>query len=262
MLESYIFRSDEVGQRIGDALIARRRARRERAAAHSTGSAMRGIDEQLHRRAAARRASSIASSTRPAFAPGSASCRAITASCSSSTRRVGITGGVGIGDEWTTGMHEAPPRSLARHRRAHRGTGGARHAAGVRHDVGARATSASGAARTGFSAARRAARISIPPTDAPALVGIIEGEPLRLRVSRALQIQAISAERSIWIATAYFAPSAVGGRSAQRRGARRRRRAHPRAEPQRPPVGLASSRAATTAACSRTACASGSGRAR
>src|SRR6185437_3573586 len=33
------------------------------------------------------------------------------------------------------------------------------------------------------------------------------GEPLRLRVSRALQIQAISARRSIWIATAYFAPS-------------------------------------------------------
>jgi cardiolipin synthase len=46
-----------------------------------------------------------------------------------------------------------------------------------------------------------------PATDEPALVGIIEGEPLRLRVSRALQIQAISAKRSIWIATAYFTPS-------------------------------------------------------
>jgi cardiolipin synthase len=46
-----------------------------------------------------------------------------------------------------------------------------------------------------------------PATDTPSLVGIIEGEPLRLRVSRALQIQAISAERSIWIATAYFIPS-------------------------------------------------------
>jgi cardiolipin synthase len=56
---------------------------------------------------------------------------------------------------------------------------------------------------------RRAARGSHldPSTHTPALVGIIEGEPLRLRVSRALQIQAISAERSIWIATAYFAPS-------------------------------------------------------
>jgi phosphatidylserine/phosphatidylglycerophosphate/cardiolipin synthase-like enzyme len=46
-----------------------------------------------------------------------------------------------------------------------------------------------------------------PSTHTPALVGIIEGEPLRLRVSRALQIQAISARRSIWIATAYFTPS-------------------------------------------------------
>jgi cardiolipin synthase len=46
-----------------------------------------------------------------------------------------------------------------------------------------------------------------PATDRPALVGIIEGEPGRRRVARALQIQAVSAERSIWIASAYFAPS-------------------------------------------------------
>jgi cardiolipin synthase len=46
-----------------------------------------------------------------------------------------------------------------------------------------------------------------PSVDPPALVGIIEGEPGRFRVSRALQIQAVSAERSIWIASAYFTPS-------------------------------------------------------
>jgi hypothetical protein len=46
-----------------------------------------------------------------------------------------------------------------------------------------------------------------PATHTPALIGIVEGEPLRLRVSRALQIQAITATRSIWIATAYFIPS-------------------------------------------------------
>src|SRR5581483_8626495 len=46
-----------------------------------------------------------------------------------------------------------------------------------------------------------------PSTDAPALVGIIEGEPGRFRVARALQMQAVSAERSIWIASAYFVPS-------------------------------------------------------
>ena len=42
---------------------------------------------------------------------------------------------------------------------------------------------------------------------ARSLVGIVEGEPLRLRVARALQMQAIAAERSIWIASAYFMPS-------------------------------------------------------
>jgi cardiolipin synthase len=46
-----------------------------------------------------------------------------------------------------------------------------------------------------------------PAMHEPALVGIIEGEPLRLRVARALQMQAIAAERSIWIASAYFTPS-------------------------------------------------------
>ena len=38
-------------------------------------------------------------------------------------------------------------------------------------------------------------------------MGIIEGEPLRMRAARALQMQAISAERSIWLASAYFVPA-------------------------------------------------------
>ena len=40
-------------------------------------------------------------------------------------------------------------------------------------------------------------------------MGVIEGEPWRLRVARALQIQAVSAERTIWIASAYFYPSSA-----------------------------------------------------
>jgi cardiolipin synthase A/B len=46
-----------------------------------------------------------------------------------------------------------------------------------------------------------------PVVDPPSLVGIVEGEPGRFRVARALQIQAVSAERTIWIASAYFTPS-------------------------------------------------------
>lgn len=43
--------------------------------------------------------------------------------------------------------------------------------------------------------------------DPLSLVGIIEGEPGRLRVSRVMQLQAVAAQRSIWIASAYFMPS-------------------------------------------------------
>ena len=55
----------------------------------------------------------------------------------------------------------------------------------------------------------RAARNSwIDFTDAPpALVGIVEGEPGRFRVSRALEVQAASARDRLWIATAYFIPA-------------------------------------------------------
>jgi cardiolipin synthase len=46
-----------------------------------------------------------------------------------------------------------------------------------------------------------------PYTAQGAVVGIIEGEPWLLRVARALQLQAVSAEQRIWIASAYFYPS-------------------------------------------------------
>ena len=39
------------------------------------------------------------------------------------------------------------------------------------------------------------------------MVGIVEGEPWRLRVGRALHLQAAAAQRSIWVASAYFVPS-------------------------------------------------------
>jgi cardiolipin synthase len=48
-----------------------------------------------------------------------------------------------------------------------------------------------------------------PGKNVGAVVGIIEGEPWRLRVARALQIQSVSAERTIWIASAYFYPSSA-----------------------------------------------------
>jgi cardiolipin synthase len=119
---------------------------------------------------------------------------------------IGITGGVGVGREWTTGV-------LKTHRSRWRDTavridGPAAHDMVQAFDHMWQRTK--GHERRGSHRfLRRPARGAHldPAHDTPALVGIIEGEPLRLRVSRALQIQAISAQRSIWIATAYFLPS-------------------------------------------------------
>ena len=120
---------------------------------------------------------------------------------------VGITGGIGIGTEWKTGVLKrrgspwrdtavriAGPAALdmsyAFHRMWLRSFGHERRS-NARHRLVRRTRGSDIDARS----------------HEPALVGIIEGEPGRFRVARALQIQAVSAERSIWIASAYFVPS-------------------------------------------------------
>jgi cardiolipin synthase A/B len=203
-LESYIFRSDEVGQRMGEAL---------------TRAAARGLKVQLLYDWIGGRGTSrafirhlekggveVAVFNPPGF-------RAWLGFVPRDHRKllvvdgsVGITGGLGVGREWTTGVQKE-------HRSRWRDTA-------VRIDGPAAADMSKafdhmwrrtkGHERRGSHRfLRRPARGAHldPSTDQPALVGIIEGEPLRLRVSRALQIQAISARRSIWIATAYFTPS-------------------------------------------------------
>src|ERR1051325_8759193 len=109
---------------------------------------------------------------------------------------VGITGGVGVGHEWTTGM-------LKEHRQRWRDTAVMIDGPAASDMITAfdrmwrRAT---GQERRGSHRfLRRPARGAHldPATHTPALVRIGEGEPLRLRVSRALQIQALSAQRSI-----------------------------------------------------------------
>jgi len=118
---------------------------------------------------------------------------------------VGVTGGVGIGNEWM-GKTE-------RHRGHWRDTA-VRIEGPAAHDMQQAFNTMWERAikrerRGSHRLTRRIARGAHldPATAEPALVGIIEGEPLRLRVARALQMQAISAERSIWIANAYFVPS-------------------------------------------------------
>ena len=203
-LESYIFRSDEVGRRFGEALT---RAAERKVAVRllldyvgvrgTSRSFLRqlmrsGVDVQIFNRFG----------FRPWFGVVPRDHRKLLVV----DETIGVTGGVGVGREWTTGV-------LKRHRSRWRDTAVVIEGPAARDMIAAFETMwrrTVGRERRGSHRfLRRAARGSHldPSTHMPALVGIIEGEPLRLRVSRALQIQAISAERSIWIATAYFAPS-------------------------------------------------------
>ena len=203
-LESYIFRSDEVGHRLADAMVA---------------AAKRGVSVRLlldwvgargTSRAFIRQIIRGGVDVKVFNPPG---FRAWLGLVPRDHRKllvvdetVGVTGGVGVGREWTTGV-------LKTHRQRWRDTAVVIEGPAARDMIAAFETMwrrTVGRERRGSHRfLRRAARGAHldPSTHTPALVGIVEGEPLRLRVSRALQIQAISAERSIWIATAYFAPS-------------------------------------------------------
>lgn len=121
--------------------------------------------------------------------------------------RVGFTGGMGVGREWTHGL-------LHKRRSPWRDTvvriDG--EAAIFMHQAFVRMWARS-LGRTREWKQQRRTHLALREThlnaryDPAALVGIIEGEPGRLRVSRAMQLQALAAERSIYIATAYFVPS-------------------------------------------------------
>jgi cardiolipin synthase len=203
-LECYIFRSDEVGERMADALIrATKRGVSVRLLLDWVG--IRGTSRAFLKRI---RASGVevAIFNPPGFHRWLGAVPRDHRKLLVVDGRIGLTGGVGVGREWTTGVQKI-------HRSRWRDTavrieGAAASDMQQAFDHMWRRTK--GHERRGSHRfLRRQARGAHldPSTDQPALVGIIEGEPLRLRVSRALQIQAISARRSIWIATAYFTPS-------------------------------------------------------
>jgi cardiolipin synthase A/B len=203
-LETYIFRSDEVGRRVSDALIrAAKRGVEVRLLLDWFGlrGTSRAFIKQLRISGV-----DVAIFNPPGFRRWLGVVPRDHRKVLVIDAAVGITGGLNIGREWTTGI-------LKRHRSAWRDTAVKIDGPAARDMLQAfdrmwRRTR--GEERRGSHRfLRRQARGAHldPATDQPALVGIIEGEPLRLRVSRALQIQAISAKRSIWIATAYFTPS-------------------------------------------------------
>ncbi len=204
VIESYIFRSDDVGQRLGDALIrARARGVSVRLLLDWVGirGTARGFLKKLRNGGV-----EVAIFNPPGFRAWFGAVPRDHRKLLVVDNRIGITGGVGVGREWTTGVQKL-------HRSRWRDT-----AVRIEGDAASDMSQAfdhmwrrtKGHERRGSHRfLRRQARGAHldPATDQPALVGIVEGEPLRLRISRALQIQAISARRSIWIATAYFTPS-------------------------------------------------------
>lgn len=121
--------------------------------------------------------------------------------------KLGITGGVGIGQEWRLGS--VGPKRTPWRDSAVQIKGPAAVAMERAFDaMWLRAVGAGPTRRESHRMVRAARNSWIDFADAsPALVGIVEGEPGRFRVSRALEIQAAAAREKLWIATAYFIPA-------------------------------------------------------
>ncbi len=121
--------------------------------------------------------------------------------------KIGITGGIGIGEEWRMG-------SVGPKRRPWRDT--AVQIQGPAAEAMERAFDTMWLRAMGLGPTRRQQRRMVRAArnswmdfaDAPpSLVGIVEGEPGRFRISRALEVQASAARERLWIATAYFIPA-------------------------------------------------------
>ena len=203
-LESYIFRSDEVGREFGDAL---------------TRAVERGVHVRLLRDWVGARGTSgswlkrlrkagveMAVFNPPGFRGWFGLVPRDHRKLLVVDSRRGVTGGVGIGREWTTGV-DAKERSRWRDTAVLIDGAAALDLEAAVDNMWRRANTTERRGSHRFLRRRARGAHLDPAVDTPVLVGIIEGEPLRLRVARAFQMQAISAERSIWIATAYFAPS-------------------------------------------------------
>jgi cardiolipin synthase A/B len=211
-LEQYIFHGDEVGRRASEALIAAAaRGVAVRVLVDWIGSLGTGSGFFRHLR---RHGVDVRIFSRPSLRPWLGFVPRDHRKLLVIDGETGVTGGIGIGVEWRTGI-------LKRRRSPWRDTAvridgpAAQDMLTAFDRMWTRAVSRERRSAIRLAGGRRAARLIArrthgahldPATDAPSLVGIVEGEPGRLRVARALQMQAVSAERSIWIASAYFVP--------------------------------------------------------
>jgi cardiolipin synthase A/B len=206
VLESYIVNSDSVGGRFADALIAAAaRGVRVRLIADWVGS-------WTTTRAFWRRLREGGVDVRIFNPPG---LRAWLGLVPRDHRKllvadeeVAITGGIGLSEEWSgivKRKRRAPWRDTAVRIRGPAAVDMAR----AFETMWKRANFEERRAARRHAIRRARNTDTTPEQSSGAVVGIIEGEPWRLRVARALQIQSVSAERAIWIASAYFYPSSA-----------------------------------------------------
>ncbi len=212
-LESYIFRDDAVGRRFADALI-RARGRNVRVRVLSDWIGSRTTPRAFWRRmrdagAEVRIFNKLGFRKWLGLVPRDHRKVLVV------DEAIGVTGGIGLGDEWADRLPQDRPsrwRDTAVRIEGPAATDMARafdamwlRSVGQERRDSARLRIRRDPRRHLVKAAR-GTEVD-PSKDVGAIIGIIEGEPLRLRIGRALQIQAVSAERSIWIASAYFVPS-------------------------------------------------------
>jgi len=202
-LESYILRDDTTGHRFADAL-GRAAARGVHVRVIGDWIGMRGTSRSFLDRLR-RSGVHVRVFNRPGFRRWLGLVPRDHRKLLVADGTVGVTGGIGIGDEWRgiLGRKHLPWRD-----RCARIEGPAaadlqrafehmwRRAAGQRPSREERRM-------------RRAGRNTTldPATAPPALVAVVEGEPGRFRVGRVLHLQCAASERSVWLATAYFIPS-------------------------------------------------------
>jgi cardiolipin synthase A/B len=203
-LESYILRDDGVGQRFAAALAAAA-ASGARVRVLGDWVGMRGTGSRFLR-ALPPRGVEVRVFSPPGFRPWLGLLPRDHRKVLVVDGKAGLTGGIGISEQWQHGMIRKR-RSPWRDRCVRIEGPAAAHLESAFERMWRRAA--------GERPSREERRLRRSPRNAhldpataePSLVGIVEGEPGRMRVARALHLQAAAAERSIWLAGAYFVPS-------------------------------------------------------
>ncbi len=213
VLESYILRSDAVGMRFAPALAAAaRRGVRVRVLYDWVGS--RGLAPEfvagLHRAGVDARVFNPPRLGTRWLGVVPRDHRKLLAVDPDRDGGAGVIGGVGIGHEWSVGEHPGRPGSGAWRDTTVRIAGPAARSMAHAFD---RIWALTPRYRRGHPDTSRPTQVPSERPGAPStpgatgVVGILEGEPGRYRVSRALEATAVEARESIWIADAYFTPS-------------------------------------------------------